>query len=548
MKKLLKWIAIIIAVLIVTALAVPFLINVNSFRPQIESTLTDALARKVTVGNLSLSILSGSVGADDIAIADDPSFAGTPFIQAKQLKIGVELTPLIFSKQIHVTELTLKEPKVVLLRAPSGRWNFSTLGGSSANKPAAAAAPSGTSSFQQNLSAAKLTIKDGQVGFAETKAPKKARVYSNVNVSVRDFSFASQFPFTLTADLPGGGNAKLDGTAGPINPNDAAVTPLQAKVEVKKLDLGKSGFVDPSTGIGGVADFDGTVTSDGKQAQSDGNMTASSLKLSPKGTPAKTAVKLRYATTYELQKQTGRLTQGDVSVGKAVAKLGGTYDLSGDSPAVNMKLNADNMPVDDLETMLPALGVVLPSGSSLQGGTLSANLTVVGPVEKLVIDGPVKLASTKLAGFSMASKLSSMLSLGGGKSESDTVIQNFSSDVHVSPGGIQTQNVSLIVPSIGTVTGNGTVSPQDALDYKMSASLNGGLGGLTTVAGGKGGIPFFIHGTAADPKFMPDVKGMMSGQLGSQLSKQLGANAPGGQNTQGVVDAIGGLFGKKKKQ
>jgi AsmA protein len=500
------------------------------------------------VGNLSLSILSGSVGADDIAIADDPAFASAPFIRAKALKVGVELMPLIFSKQLHVTELSLVQPQVVLLRAPSGRWNFSTLGGSSANKPAAVAAPSGTSSFQ-NLSVAKLTIKDGQVSIAETKAPKKAHVYSNVNVSVKDFSFASQFPFTLTADLPGGGNAKLDGTAGPINPNDTAVTPLQAKVEVKKLDLGKSGFVDPSTGIGGVADFDGTVTSDGKQAQSDGNMTANSLKLSPKGTPAKTAVRLRYATTYELQKQTGRLTQGDVSVGKAVAKLGGTYDLSGDSPAVNMKLNADNMPVDDLETLLPALGVVLPSGSSLQGGTLSADLTAVGPVEKLVIDGPVKLVSTKLAGFSMASKLSSILSLGGGKSESDTVIQNFSSDVHVSPGGIQTRNVSLIVPSIGTVTGNGTVSPQDALDYKMSAALSGGLGsGLTTMAGGKSGIPFFIHGTAADPKFMPDVKGMMSGQLGSQLSKQLGANAPGGQNTQGVVDAIGGLFGKKKKQ
>jgi AsmA protein len=231
-------------------------------------------------------------------------------------------------------------------------------------------------------------------------------------------------------------------------------------------------------------------------------------------------------------------------VGKAVAKLGGSYDLSGDSPAVNMKLNADNMPVDDLETMLPALGVVLPSGSSLQGGTLSADLTAVGPVDKLVIDGPVKLVSTKLAGFSMASKLSSILSLGGAKSESDTVIQNFSSDVHVSPGGIQTQNVSLIVPSIGTVTGNGTVSPQDALDYKMSASLSGGLGGgLTAIAGGKSGIPFFIHGTAADPKFVPDVKGM-SGALGKQLASQV----PGGQNTQGVVDAIGGLFGKKKKQ
>jgi AsmA protein len=255
---------------------------------------------------------------------------------------------------------------------------------------------------------------------------------------------------------------------------------------------------------------------------------------------------LHYATAYELQKQTGRLTQGDVSLGKAVARLGGVYDLSGESPALNMKLNADNMPVDDLVTMLPALGVVLPSGSSLQGGTLSADLTVVGPVDKLVISGPVKLVNTKLAGFNMASKLSSILNLGGAKGGSDTTIQNFSSEVHVSPGGIQTQKVNLIVPSIGTVTGNGTVSPQNALDYKMSATLSGGLGGgLTSAAGGgKGGIPFFIQGTASDPKFVPDVKGM----LGSQLSNRLGGQVPGGQNVQGLTNAVTGLFGKKKKQ
>lgn len=60
MKKLLKWIAIIIAALLVIAIALPFLINVNSFRPQIESSLTDTLGRKVTVGNLSLSILSAA--------------------------------------------------------------------------------------------------------------------------------------------------------------------------------------------------------------------------------------------------------------------------------------------------------------------------------------------------------------------------------------------------------------------------------------------------------------------------------------------------------
>jgi hypothetical protein len=103
------------------------------------------------------------------------------------------------------------------------------------------------------------------------------------------------------------------------------------------------------------------------------------------------------------------------------------------------------------------------------------------------------------------------------------------------------------------------MNPQNALDYHMTAALNGAMvGGLSKMAGLSGNgtsIPFFITGTAADPKFMPDVKGMVNGelgkQLGNQLQKQLGGNATGagtGAGAQGVVNAIGGLFGKKKKQ
>ena len=142
---------------------------------------------------------------------------------------------------------------------------------------------------------------------------------------------------------------------------------------------------------------------------------------------------------------------------------------------LNLKLNADNMPVDDLETMLPALGVTLPSGSSLQGGTLSADFSITGPVNRMVITGPVKLANTKLAGFDMGSKLSAISALSGAKTGPDTTIQNFNSNVHYSPSGIQTENVNLVVPAIGTITGNGTVSPQNALDYKMTASLSGSM-------------------------------------------------------------------------
>jgi hypothetical protein len=140
--------------------------------------------------------------------------------------------------------------------------------------------------------------------------------------------------------------------------------------------------------------------------------------------------------------------------------------------------------------------------------------------------------------------------LTGAPQGQDTLIQNFSADVRMAPAGTTTNNINLNVPSFGVITGNGTVSPSDTLDYKMNAALNGGVvTGLTQLAGmgGKGAtLPFMIEGTSSNPKFVPDVQGMLSGQLKSRLGGLAGQNV-GGQNAGSVVDALGGLFGKKKK-
>jgi AsmA protein len=587
MKAVLKWIAIIIAILIIIVIVLPFVINVNTFRPRIESELTNALGRQVTLGNLKLSLWSGSLAADNISIADDPSFSNAPFIKAETLNVGVNIIPLIFSKTLEVRDITLSHPQVTLLRTPEGKWNFSSLGtqpGAEANtsatksaapeqrtakqaenkpsrqppqasEPASAPAPQNQSSseqgLEQNLSVAKLAIQGGQISVGGgVNARGRTRTYNNVDVVVKNFSFTSQFPFTLSAELPGGGSAKLEGTGGPIDRSDTSLTPLQAKIDVKGLDLAQSGFVDPASGLGGVVNFAGTVESDGKQARSMGDATADKLKLSPKGTPAERTISMKYRTTYQLLAQKGEL-QGDVSAAKATAKLSGVFDLHGESPTLNMKVNADNMPVDDFETLLPTFGLELPKGSSLKGGTLTADFSITGPLDQLVITGPVKLANTKLAGFDMGSKFSAIQALSGAQTGPDTTIQNFSSDVRYSPSGVQTKNVNLVIPALGTITGNGTVSPQNALDYKMLAAFNGSVvSGLSKVAGvgGNGAaIPFTIGGSASDPKFVPDVKGLLGSSLGNQLKKNLGSQVPGGQNGQGVVNAIGGLFGKKKQ-
>ena len=534
MKNVVRVVGIVVALLIVAAIALPFLVNVNNFRPQIESNLSSALGRPVKVGNLSLSILSGSVEADQLSIADDPKFSSAPFIQAKTLKVGVELMPLIFSKQLNVTDIAIDHPEITLLRDRDGVWNFSSLGNQSA-QPAKPAEK--TASAPANVSVAKLDLTDGTITVGSTTGKRKPISYDKVNVAVRNFSFTSAFPVIASAGLPGGGSLKIDGTAGPINSTDTTLTPVQAKVTLNKLDLAQSALVDPELGITGSADFDGTLDSDGHIAKANGTVKGTSLKLVPKGSPAKVPVQLVFAVEHDLKNQTGKLTQGDIAIAKALAKLTGTYDMHSEITSIRTKLNGQAMPVDDLEGMLPALGVALPTGSQLKGGTLSVDLDSAGPLDKLVSTGWVKMNNTALAGFNLGSKLSAISALTGKQTGNDTTIENLSSDVRYAPEGTRLDKINLVIPSLGTVTGAGTVSPNNELAFKIVANLAGVGASLTKVAGmGAGGIPVAIGGTASNPTFSPDMKGMMGNQLKGLI--------PGGKNNP--LGNLGGLFGKKK--
>src|ERR1700736_1136644 len=347
MKRILKICAIAVAILFVILIALPLLINANSFRPKIESELTSALGRQVTVGNLSLSILSRSVVADNITVADDPAFGKPPFITAKSLKVGVELMPLIFSKQLNVTELKLEQPEITLLKAANGKWNFSSIGGASAKTAPAEPKSGGTS--PTSFSAAKLNVNNAKLIVGKANSSAKPQVYDKVNIDVEDFSFTAQFPFKLTAQLPGGGNAKISGKAGPINAGNAAKTPFETAVKVNNMNIGGSGFIDPASGIAGLANLDGTLNSNGSQAKAVGTLTGTKLKLSPKGTPAPTAVVVKHAVDVDLDKQSGTLTEGDILIGKAVAHLTGTFRTQGGTQVLNMKRDARNRPGDELE-------------------------------------------------------------------------------------------------------------------------------------------------------------------------------------------------------
>jgi AsmA protein len=160
MKKALIIVGIVVLALILIVVVLPFMVDANRFKPTLESDMTTALGRKVEIGNISLSILSGGVTVDNVVIADDPAFSSTPFLQAKQLTAGVALMPLIFSKKLEVSSFTVTDPQVSLLRSPSGTWNFSTMGTSGAKE---AQSQPAASTGQADISVAKLKISDGTI-------------------------------------------------------------------------------------------------------------------------------------------------------------------------------------------------------------------------------------------------------------------------------------------------------------------------------------------------------------------------------------------------
>src|SRR5262249_6221680 len=211
-----------------------------------------------------------------------------------------------------------------------------------------------------------------------TTTSQQRTTYDHVNVSASDFSLNSKFPVSVTANLPGGGDLKLEGNVGPLDKNDTTLTPLDAKLHVSSLNLATTGILDPSLGLGGLVDLDTTLANQGGFAQTNGTVKLSKALLVQGGSPAGVPMNVDYSTKYDLRKNSGVLNPSTVKIGSAKAKLSGTYASQSEATVVDLKLNGEGMSAKDLEAFLPAIGVNLPKGASLTTGTLSTNLNIKG--------------------------------------------------------------------------------------------------------------------------------------------------------------------------
>jgi AsmA protein len=533
-------------IVLLLLIAIPFLLNADNYRPRIERALSESTGRQVTLGHLSFSLFSGALTADHPAIADDPAFSQQPFIQAKAVHIGIEVAPLLFHKQVLIRSITFESPQIQLIRNQANLWNYASLG--NANKRGRSAE---TQSTMPNLSIGALDVTDGQVTISVPGA--KPIAYQNVAATITGFTLTSPFNYTLSASLPGNGNFSASGNGGPFNEADASKTPFTASVKIKHADLVGAGFVPPSAGISGFVDLNANLTSNGETAHGTGTLDGTQLKLVSAGRPAPRPVHVKFTVDQNLSALSGQLQSTSINFEKAVFNLAGTYRTQGANTTLDVRVNGQGVPINDLEEFLPAVGVQLPSGSRLQGGTLTTNLSITGSSQDPVIAGPVRLDNAQLAGFDLGSKLSAVSSLTGAHTGNVTTIRVLSANLRAAGGGVQLANIVCVVPGLGSAAGNGSITASQQLNFHLVAKLDqSGTGGVATAAlsmigGGVGnaagsalrnGIPVSITGTASDPIFTPDMKGL----AGS-------ANATKGQvPTKGLGDdlgkSLGGLLGK----
>ena len=543
-KPWLKYAAIAVGVIIIILACVPLFVHVDSFRPLIEQQLSTALNRKVTVDHLGLSLFSGNVTAEDLSIADDPQFSPQPFLTAKSFKVGVEIFPLLFDHKILIDTLAIDAPNIHLVHAAaSNQWNFSTMG-----HPAN---PNAQPKDIPDFDVDNLTITNGHAVVESLPANGAPLQCDNVNLKIDKLSLKKQFPFTLTADLPAQGTVSLTGKAGPVDPKDAAHTSFDAQLTLHHIDPTGIGVLDPASGISLLGDVDAHLVSDGQNVTSNGTVHAQNLKLRPRAVPVPKPIDITYTIVHNLAANNGQLQDAAIQTGKVVAHINGTYALTPAPPTLNLKVNANAVPIDDLQALLPAAGVNLPTGSVLRGGTVTTSLAITGPINAYVISGPINVSNTTLNGFNLSSQLKGIASAALGNTGNLTNFQTIRLDAKLAAETLTATNIFISMPSLGECTGQGTVAPSGAINFHLDmkvdtsrgvgAKATGLLTSLSAAGGAVGkqaaaaGVPVAITGTGSNPIITPDVNGLLKNSAagaGKSVTNALG---------------LGSLLGGKKK-
>ncbi|MBZ5536691.1 MAG: AsmA family protein [Acidobacteriia bacterium] len=501
-----RWILLAMVVVVVGAvLAVPFLINVNVYRGVIEGQLNKAINRKVTLNDLRLSLFPVALESKDVHIRDDPSFRKDDFVTIESFRLHLEFRSLL-RRQIRVTSLEMIAPVVWLARNSHGEWNFSTLGKAEVTpqSPMAASVGTGLTPVDVNsFNISNLSLKNGRVAILDQARSEEAGSYDVLELTARDISARSAFPFSLTvSDTKGKEPVHLEGEAGPLNLNNMANSPAKGTIEAKTLHAGK-------------------IETERMRGQF--NLSQGILKLDP--------LDFDMYSGHESGAMTVNLLQArhSVELNSHLNKIDINQFLSSISSSKNMffgLLNGDltlRMSVENGAQALRAL--VGKAGLELQDGRL-AHVSLGQQVALLA-----KLADVNFP-------------------EGETPITKMTGHFEIADNWAQTNDLQIEIPDLSLWCRGGfnfesemkfdvlaTFSPRASQKIQSQNPIGGLLSALLLNQNNQAMVPFQVTGMFQHPHFKLDTQRLLSMKTGK---------TSGPSNIENTIQSIQDLFKKKK--
>ena len=412
MRKLLIAVAGIVAVLLGSMFLLPYFIDVNQYRGDIQTELQNRLHRPVQLGNMSLGVFPLRVQVRDVNIGEDPRYRSTsPFAQVSELDVNVKLFPLL-RKSLEINSLTLKRPTIELLRNEAGVWNFASLGQAPA-PPASAAQPPRKTSPPQPDAAPKqasgesggfllnnLKIADGKVAVTDLQKRQPRAVYDHIDLSLKDYAPNQPFSIDLVVHVPGKGNEtlSLSGKGGPVNQAQMLTTPFNGKLKLDEVSLaGAQKFLNAAALAGTDATLSGSadLTSAGGRVGAKG-----SLKIKD-GVIHNIQVGYPITADFDVTDDLGadliQIKQGDLKLGSTPLSLSGTLNNHSTPAIADLNLTARDASIEDAARLAAAAGVAFSPNAKISGN-LTANIHAQGPTDRLALTGTVNGRNLEVTG------------------------------------------------------------------------------------------------------------------------------------------------------
>lgn len=240
MAKMLKWVGIVVAALIVLIIAVllivPRFVDINKYKPRIESMVSESTGRSFSIGgDIDLTLFPwAGVSLSDVHLGNAKGFKEKDFVSVEHFEVRVKLLPLI-SKDFQVKRFVVKGPKIALERDKTGRGNWEDLAKPREEKKAEKRPVSDRklSLAIKNITVGEFAITSGELVWIDHQKGTEQRL-TEINLGLDPITLDQPIGLQLSARLDGQ-PIEVKGEVGPLGmPFGEGKVPIL--LNVKALD------------------------------------------------------------------------------------------------------------------------------------------------------------------------------------------------------------------------------------------------------------------------------------------------------------------------